>query len=80
MTRRQERETKFSPRRRNVHGDQCGHLQYNFPAENTDNYTWKGGDAAPDGPAAGTVEFTWVINKADITVTGAVEYKAGHTA
>ena len=52
----------------------AGTYNITFRLTNTKNYTWRGDDAAPDGPAADTVGFTWVINKADIEVTGAVEY------
>ena len=52
----------------------AGTYNITFRLTNTKNYTWRGDDTAPDGPAAGTVEFTWVIKKADITVTGANEY------
>ena len=52
----------------------AGTYNITFRLTNTKNYTWKGGDTAPNGPAAGTVEFTWVINKADIKVTGEDEY------
>lgn len=52
----------------------AGTYNITFRLTNTDNYTWTGGDTAPNGPAAGTVEFTWVIDKAAITVTGAKEY------
>ncbi len=48
----------------------AGTYNITFRLTNTKNYTWRGDDTAPDGPAADTVEFTWVINKADITVTG----------
>ena len=53
----------------------AGTYNITFWLTNTDNYTWKGGDTAPDGPAADTVGFTWVINKAAITVTGADVYQ-----
>ena len=53
----------------------AGTYNITFRLTNTDNYTWKGGDTAPDGPAADTVGFTWVINKAAITVTGADVYQ-----
>ena len=53
----------------------AGTYNITFSLLDPDNYTWKGGATAPDGPAAGTVEFTWVINKADIKVMGAVEYQ-----
>ena len=53
----------------------AGTYNITFRLKDTDNYTWKGGDTAPNGPAAVPVEFTWVINKAAITVTGADEYQ-----
>ena len=53
----------------------AGTYNITFRLKDTDNYTWKGGDTAPDGPAADTVGFTWVINKAAITVTGADGYQ-----
>ena len=52
----------------------AGTYNITFSLRDPDNYTWKGGDTAPDGPAADTVGFTWVINKADIKVTGADVY------
>ena len=52
----------------------AGTYNITFSLNDTVNYTWKGGATAPDGPAAGTVEFTWVIKKADITVMGADVY------
>ena len=52
----------------------AGTYNITFSLRDPDNYTWKGGATAPDGAKADNVNFTWVIKKADIKVTGAKEY------
>ena len=52
----------------------AGTYNITFSLRDPDNYTWTGGDTAPNGDKAVPVNFTWVINKADIEVTGAEEY------
>ena len=53
----------------------AGTYNITFSLLDPDNYTWTGEATAPNGDKAGSVNFTWVINKADIEVTGEVEYQ-----